>query len=56
MARPIKATKILYGADAVRFAEKAERVERLSQEQRTENYRRLKERIVHAKNHIEFCW
>lgn len=30
MARPIKATKILYGADAVRFAEKAERVECLT--------------------------
>lgn len=56
MARPIKETPILYGADAVRFVERAERVECLSQEQRTENYRQLKERIAQAKNHIEFCW
>lgn len=56
MARPIKETPILYGTDAIRFAERAERVERMSQEQRTENYKRLKERIAKAKNRIEFCW
>lgn len=56
MARPIKETPILYGADAIRFAERAEKVERMSQEQRAENRKQLEERVANAKSYINVCW
>ena len=34
MARPIKETPILYGADAIRFAARAKKVEQMSEEER----------------------
>lgn len=56
MARPIKETPILYGNDAIRFAERAEKVENMSIEQRAENRRQLEECIANAKKYIEVCW
>ncbi len=50
MARPIKETPILYGADAIRFAERAEKVER------AENRKQLEERVANAKSYINVCW
>lgn len=56
MARPIKETPILFGEDALRFIERASRVENLSSEQRAINSRTLEHRIANAKNKIEVCW
>jgi hypothetical protein len=56
MARPIAETPILYGEDAVRFIERAKRVEGLSREQRRANLRALEERVANSKINIDFCW
>ncbi|MBR2195379.1 MAG: hypothetical protein IJ911_07155 [Salinivirgaceae bacterium] len=56
MARPIKETPILTGKDAERFVERAERVEKMSNEERTANRTRLMERVKEAKKLITFCW
>lgn len=56
MARPIKETPILYGNDAIRFAERAEKVERMSYEERAANRRKLEEGCERARKYIEICW
>ena len=56
MARPIKETPILFGEDALRFIERANQIECLSDEQRAINSRTLEHRIANAKNQIEVCW
>lgn len=56
MARPIKETPILFGEDALRFIERANQIEGLSDEQRAINSRTLEQRIANAKNQIEVCW
>ena len=56
MARPIKETPILFGEDALRFIERANQIEGLSDEQRAINSRTLEHRIANAKNQIEVCW
>lgn len=56
MARPIKETPILFGEDALRFIERANKVESLSNEQRAINSRTLESRIANARNQIEVCW
>lgn len=55
MARPIKETPVLTGADADRFLERMRRVESMSKEQRAENGRRLKEAAEDAKKTITVC-
>lgn len=56
MARPIKETPVLFGKDALRFIERANKVESLTHEQRVFNSRTLERRIATAKNKIEVCW
>mgnify|MGYP006991677073 FL=1 len=56
MARPIKETPILFGEDALRVMERANKVESLSDEQRATNSRTLECRIANARNQIEVCW
>lgn len=56
MARPIKETPILTGKDAERFVERAERIERMSEEARATNRAKLMERVKEAKKLITFCW
>lgn len=56
MARPIKETPILYGNDAIRFAERARQVERMTHEERAANRKRLAEGCERAKKYIEVCW
>ena len=56
MARPIKETPILYGQDAVRFMERAQKVENMSREERSKNRRLLENRISKAKHRIEVYW
>ena len=56
MARPIKETPILYGTDAIRFAERAEKVESMTQEERTANRRKWEEGCERARKYIEICW
>ena len=56
MARPIAETPILYGEDALRFIERAKRVESLSREQRRANLRALEQRVADSKFNIDFCW
>ena len=56
MARPIAETPILYGEDAARFIERAERVEGLSKEQRRANLRAIEQRIANSEFNIDFCW
>lgn len=55
MARPIKETPVLTGADADRFLERMRMVESMSKEQRAENGRRLKEAVEDAKKTITVC-
>lgn len=56
MARPIKETPILYGADAIRFAERAEKVESMTREERTANRKKWEEGCKRARKYIEICW
>lgn len=56
MARPIKETPILYGIDAIRFAERAEKVERMSREERMANCKKLERDCDKARKYIEVCW
>ena len=56
MARPIRETPVLKGEDAFNFEMHRLEVEHMSKEQRTENWRKLEERIANAKNKIEWCW
>ena len=56
MARPIKETPILFGEDALRFMDRAQRVESLSRDERIANRRMLETRVANARNHIEVCW
>ncbi len=55
MARPIAETPVLTGEDAVRFEKLRLEVENLSQEQRAENTRKLKEAVRKAKEYITVC-
>lgn len=55
MARPIAETPVLTGEDAVRFEKLRLEVESLSQEQRAENTRKLKEAVRKAKEYITIC-
>ncbi len=52
MARPIKETPILTGKDAQRFLERMHTVERMSNEEREENGRILKQAVEEAKKTI----
>lgn len=52
MARPIAETPILTGEDAVRFEKLREEVESLSQEQRAENTRKLRDAVKKAQMYI----
>lgn len=56
MARPIKEIPILTGEDAERFVERAERVERMSKEERAVNREKLMLRVKEARKLINFCW
>lgn len=55
MARPIAETPILTGEDAARFEERMRQVESLTNEQRAENTRKLKEAVIEAKKLITVC-
>ena len=55
MARPIAETPILYGEDALRFMQRAQYVESMSEKQRQANLRALEERLAQSKHKIEFC-
>ena len=55
MARPIAETPILYGEDALRFIQRAQHVESLSNEQRQANLKALEERLAQSGHKIEFC-
>lgn len=55
MARPIAETPVLTGEDAVRFERLRLEVEGLSQEQRAENSKKLKEAVEKAKKYITVC-
>ncbi len=55
MARPIAETPILTGDDAVRFDQRMREVESLSDIQRAENTRKLKEAVKEAKKYITIC-
>lgn len=55
MARPIKETPVLSGADAERFLERMLSVEKMSSEQRLENGRRLRAAVEEAKRTIKIC-
>lgn len=55
MARPIKETPILTGADAERFVKKMQRVENLSKEVREANTKRLMADYEAAKKRITIC-
>ncbi len=55
MARPIAETPILTGADAKRFVERMNKIEKLSMNERVENTRRLKEAVKEAKKIITLC-
>lgn len=56
MARPIKETPILTGADAERFVSEMLRVENLSEETRAENRKRLMMDYEAAKKRITVCF
>lgn len=53
MARPIAETPILKGEDALRFERLRNKVDNLTEEQREENTRRLKESIKNSPIQIE---
>ena len=55
MARPIKETPILTGADADRFISEMERVDSLSKEERAANRKKLSEEFNAAMKHITLC-
>ena len=55
MARPIKETPILTGADADRFISEMERVDSLSKEARAANRKKLSEEFKAAMKHITLC-
>ena len=55
MARPIKETPILTGADSDRFLERMRMVESMSREQRAENGRKLKDAVEDARKTITIC-
>ncbi len=55
MARPIKETPILTGADADRFISEMERVDSLSKEERAANRKKLSEEFKAAMKHITLC-
>ena len=55
MARPIKETPILTGADAERFVKEMQRVENLSPEIRKANRQKLMLEFEAAKKHITIC-
>ena len=52
MSRPIAETPILTGKDAERFTKEMHRVENMSEEERAENRKRLKEVVKEAKKII----
>ncbi len=53
MARPIAETPVLIGEDAIRFERLRKSVDDLTDEQRAENTRRLKESIKNSPIQIE---
>lgn len=55
MARPIAETPVLTGSDAERFEKLRIQVECLSDEQRSENSRKLSEAVKRAKSYITVC-
>lgn len=55
MARPIAETPILVGEDAIRFEERMHKIDNLTQEQRAENTRKLKDAVEEAKKTITIC-
>ena len=55
MARPIKETPILTGADADRFISEMERVDSLSKEARAANRKKLSDEFKAAMKHITLC-
>lgn len=55
MARPIAEPPILTGEDAVRFEKLRLETESLTNEQRAENTRKLKEAVKKAKEYITIC-
>lgn len=56
MARPIKETPILTGADAKRFVEEMQKVDSLSQEERSENKKKLRAAYENALKRIVVCF
>ena len=52
MARPIAETPVLTGQDAVRFEKMRLEVESLTDEQRSENSRKLSDAVAKAKKYI----
>lgn len=52
MARPIAETPVLTGQDAVRFEKMRLEVESLTDEQRSENSRKLNDAVAKAKKYI----
>ena len=55
MARPIKETPILTGADAERFISEMKRVDSLSKEARATNRDKLAKEFMNAMRHITLC-
>lgn len=55
MARPIKETPILTGADADRFVEEMQKVDNLSKEIRSENKKKLRAEYEKALKRIAVC-
>lgn len=56
MARPIKETPILYGEDAKRFVERAQKVENMSKEERAANRSLLEKACEEARKIITICF
>ena len=56
MARPIRETPVLKGEDAFNFEWRRLTVENMSEEERAENRRKLKEQADKAREYIEVCW
>lgn len=56
MARPIKETPILTGADAERFVEEMQKVESMSPEVRAENKKKLHSDFQKAIKRIAVCF
>lgn len=56
MARPIRETPVLKGEDAFNFEWRRLMVDNMSEEQRAENRRKVKEQADKAREYIEVCW